>query len=202
MLEWLVFGFAKENQVDLRRDRMAMQRLKEASEKAKCELSSAQETQVNLPFLYSEEGKAVHLMRTVTRSKFEELTRDLLERTVKICEVTLAEAGLSTSKISDVLLVGGQTRMPKLQEMVRGLFKREPLRGAHPDEVVALGAVPAGAIAGGRDAGDALARRDAALARYHHRRRLFGDPDSQEHDRAHLRNPIPSRDGARLPDLR
>jgi molecular chaperone DnaK len=142
ILDWLVFGFAKETQVDLRRDRMAMQRLKEAAEKAKCDLSSASETQINLPFLHSPEGggPAIHLMRTLGRPKLEELTADLVDRTIRICETTLGDAGLSAGRIADVLLVGGQTRMPRLQEKVRTLFNREPLRGAHPEEVVALGA--------------------------------------------------------------
>jgi molecular chaperone DnaK len=152
IVEWLVFGFAKEHQIDLRKDRMAMQRLKEAAEKAKCDLSDAQESQINLPFIFSpasgaegtpeaaQQRPAVHLMRSLSRSKLEELTRDLVERALMITERTLGEAGLTPSKISDVLLVGGQTRMPKVQDGVRALFGHEPLRGAHPDEVVALGA--------------------------------------------------------------
>ncbi len=150
IVEWLVFGFAKENQIDLRKDRMAMQRLKDAAEKAKCDLSEGQESQINLPFIFSpsaadgtEAGPqkpALHLMRSLSRAKLEDLTRDLVERALMITERTLNEAGLSPAKISDVLLVGGQTRMPKVQEAVRSLFNREPLRGAHPDEVVALGA--------------------------------------------------------------
>ena len=151
VVEWLVFGFAKDHQVDLRKDRMAMQRVRDAAEKAKCDLSDAQEAQINLPFIFSPaatlaggfDGKtpaAVHLMRSMSRAKLEELTQDLIERALQITERTLAEAGLSPSKVSDVLLVGGQSRMPKVQDAVRSLFGREPLRGVNPDEVVALGA--------------------------------------------------------------
>jgi molecular chaperone DnaK len=147
IVEWLVFGFAKEHQIDLRKDRMAMQRLKEAAEKAKCDLSSTTETQINLPFIYSPQAGAdgrqpgaMHLMRGLSRAKLEELTQDLVERSLQITERTLADAGLTATKVSDVLLVGGQTRMPRVQEGVKQLFGHEPLRGAHPEEVVALGA--------------------------------------------------------------
>ncbi len=147
VVEWLVFTFAKEHQIDLRKDRMAMQRLKEAAEKAKCDLSSMTETQINLPFIYSPpagpDGKpaaALHLMRAISRAKLEELTQDLVERALQLTERTLADASLTPGKVADVLLVGGQTRMPRVQGAVKQLFNRDPLRGAHPEEVVALGA--------------------------------------------------------------
>ncbi len=142
IIEWLVFGFAKEHGVDLRKDHMALQRLKDASEKAKCELSATKEARIDLPFLFTPAsgGAALHLQRTLTREKLEELTLDLVERTVKIVEKTLAEAKVVARDVVEVVLVGGQTRMPKVQEAVKRLFGREPCKGVHPDEVVALGA--------------------------------------------------------------
>lgn len=138
VMDWLVLEFAREHQIDLRRDKMALQRLRDAAEKAKCELSSARETEINLPFIISTGGSdALHLQKTLTRDKLEELTIDLVERTIKICKKTVEEAGV---EIDDVLLVGGQTRMPLVQQKVKEFFGKEPLRGVHPDEVVALGA--------------------------------------------------------------
>jgi molecular chaperone DnaK len=141
IIDWLVFGFAKEHKIDLRKDRMALQRLKDVAEKAKCELSAVAETEVNLPFIISTgKADALHLQRTLTRDKLEELTIDLIERTMLICRRTLEEADLSPQDIEDVVLVGGMTRMPKVQQMVAEYFGAEPCKGVHPDEVVALGA--------------------------------------------------------------
>jgi molecular chaperone DnaK len=140
IIDWLVFGFAKEHKIDLRRDKMALQRLKDVAEKAKCELSSAKEAEINLPFIISQGGEALHLQRTLTRDKLEELTADLIERCINICRKTLAEADIEKSAIEDVILVGGMTRMPKIQQMVAQFFGMEPCKGVHPDEVVALGA--------------------------------------------------------------
>jgi molecular chaperone DnaK len=140
IIDWLVFGFAKEHKIDLRRDKMALQRLKDVAEKAKCELSSAKEAEINLPFIISQGGEALHLTRTLTRDKLEELTADLIERCINICRKTLAEADIEKSAIEDVILVGGMTRMPKIQQMVAQFFGMEPCKGVHPDEVVALGA--------------------------------------------------------------
>jgi molecular chaperone DnaK len=142
LIEFLVFSFAKEFNVDLRQDRMAMQRLRDGAEKAKCELSSAKETQISLPFLYTPKGggAALHLQRTLTREKFEDLTADLVERCVRHCEQVMNEAKLKPADLKEVLLVGGMTRMPKVQEAVKRFFGREPSKGVHPDEVVALGA--------------------------------------------------------------
>ncbi len=145
IIDWLVFGFAKEHKIDLRRDKMALQRLKDVAEKAKCELSSAKEAEINLPFIISQGGEALHLQRTLTREKLEELTADLIERCVNICRKTLAEADIEKSAIEDVILVGGMTRMPKIQSMVAQFFGMEPCKGVHPDEVVALGAAIQGA---------------------------------------------------------
>jgi molecular chaperone DnaK len=146
IIDWLVFGFAKEHKIDLRKDKMALQRLKDVSEKAKCELSAVRETEINLPFIIStSRNDALHLQRTLTREKLEELTLDLVERTIHICKKTLREADIDKSELEDVILVGGQTRMPKVQEMVAEFFGLEPCKGVHPDEVVALGAAIQGA---------------------------------------------------------
>jgi molecular chaperone DnaK len=141
IIDWLVFGFAKEHKIDLRKDRMALQRLKDVAEKAKCELSVVTETEINLPFIISTgKADALHLQRTLTRDKLEELSIDLVERTMLICRRTLEDANLATADVEDVILVGGMTRMPKVQEMVAEYFGSEPCKGVHPDEVVGLGA--------------------------------------------------------------
>ncbi len=145
IIDWLVFGFAKEHHIDLRKDKMALQRLKDVAEKAKCELSSAKEAEVNLPFIISQGAQALHLQRTLTREKLEELTADLVERCIQICRKTLVEADIEKSAIEDVILVGGMTRMPKVQTAVAEFFGIEPCKGVHPDEVVALGAAIQGA---------------------------------------------------------
>jgi molecular chaperone DnaK len=146
IIDWLVFGFQKEHKVDLRKDKMALQRLKDVSEKAKCELSSVRETEINLPFIISTgRNEALHLQTSLARGKLEELTADLIERTVEICARTLSEAQIDKKEIEDVILVGGMTRMPKVQEMVAEFFGMEPCKGVHPDEVVALGAAIQGA---------------------------------------------------------
>jgi len=139
--DWVVFSFAKEHGIDLREDPMALQRVKDASEKAKCELSFQSEVEINLPFLYSSgKGSALHFQKVLSRAKLEELTADLVDRTLQICEKTLREAGVRREDISDVILVGGQSRMPRVQREVQRFFGREPSKNVHPDEVVALGA--------------------------------------------------------------
>jgi molecular chaperone DnaK len=146
LVDWLVQGFAKEHRVDLRSDAMALQRLKDAAEKAKCDLSSVRETEINLPFIISTgKNQAYHLHRVVTRGKLEELTLDLTERTIEICRTTMEDAGLKPRDLAEVVLVGGMTRMPKVQELVAEFFGREPCKGVHPDEVVAMGAAIQGA---------------------------------------------------------
>ncbi|MBW2462463.1 MAG: molecular chaperone DnaK, partial [Deltaproteobacteria bacterium] len=141
IIDWLVQGFKDEHSTDLRQDRMALQRLKDAAEKAKCELSGVTETEVNLPFIISStRNEALHLQRLLTRAQLEELTDDLVARTVQICEMTLEEAGLEKDEIEDVIMVGGMTRMPRVQAAVSEFFDREPCKGVHPDEVVGLGA--------------------------------------------------------------
>lgn len=146
IIDWLVSGFKEEHNIDLRQDRMALQRLKDAAEKAKCELSSVRETEVNLPFIISSgRNEALHLQRTLTRQTLEELSDDLIERTVDICKQTLEDAKLGKDEIEEVVLVGGMTRMPKIQAAVQAFFEKEPNKGVHPDEVVALGAAIQGA---------------------------------------------------------
>ena len=145
IIDWLVFGFAKDHTVDLRKDKMALQRLKDVAEKAKCELSAAKEAEINLPFIYSQGGEALHLQRTLSRETLEELTADLVTRCVEICQKTLRDANIEKSEIEEVILVGGMTRMPRIQAAVEEFFGLAPCKGVHPDEVVALGAAIQGA---------------------------------------------------------
>ncbi|HXX66602.1 MAG TPA: molecular chaperone DnaK [Polyangiaceae bacterium] len=141
VIDWLVQGFKTEHAIDLRQDRMALQRLKDAAEKAKCELSSVRDTEINLPFIISSgRNEALHLQRTIDRQTLEDLSSDLIERTIDICQQTLLDAHLDKQDIEEVLLVGGMTRMPKIQRMVADFFERDPCKGVHPDECVALGA--------------------------------------------------------------
>ncbi|MEC9441562.1 MAG: molecular chaperone DnaK [Myxococcota bacterium] len=141
IIEHLAYEFAREHRVDLRKDEMSLQRLKDAAEKAKIELSAMKETEISLPFIYTKEsGEALHLQSTLTREKFEELVADLVHRSVKICQATLQEAGLDEADIDDVILVGGMTRMPKIQAAVAEYFGKEPSKAVHPDEAVAIGA--------------------------------------------------------------
>ncbi len=145
VMDWLVQGFKDEHDIDLRQDRMALQRLKDAAEKAKMELSSQTETEINLPFIISAgQNEALHLQRTIRRGTLEDLCADLVQRTIDICAATLQEAQLDKTDIEDVILVGGMTRMAIVQERVADFFGREPCKGVHPDEVVALGAAVQG----------------------------------------------------------
>jgi molecular chaperone DnaK len=149
VIDWIGEEFRKEHGIDLRRDRMALQRLKEAAEKAKIELSSTLQTEINLPFITADASGPKHLVMTLTRAKLEALVADLVERTAEPCRLALKDAGLSASDIDEVVLVGGQTRMPKVQELVKQLFGKEPHKGVNPDEVVAVGAaIQAGVLAG------------------------------------------------------
>lgn len=146
IIEWLVFGFQLEHKIDLRKDRMALQRIRDAAEKAKVELSAAPQTEINLPFIISTgKSDALHLQRTLTREKFEDLVIDLCERCLQICDKTLKDAGIQKRDLDDVILVGGQTRTPKLQEMVKEFFGLSPSKSVNADEVVALGAAIQGA---------------------------------------------------------
>ena len=152
IVDWLIAEFKQEHGLDLtsKGNEMALQRLKDAAEKAKIELSTTVETEINLPFITADASGPKHLVRKLTRAKLEQLVEDLVERSVDPCKKALADAGISTSQIDEVVLVGGQTRMPKIQELVKKLFGREPHRGVNPDEVVAVGA----AIQGGVLTGD------------------------------------------------
>jgi molecular chaperone DnaK len=146
IIDWLVQDFQQVHGIDLRKDKMALQRLKDVAEKAKCELSSVRETEINLPFIISTgRNEALHLQTALSRDKLEELTGDLIERTMDICARTLEEAEIGKSEIEDVILVGGMTRMPRVQERCADFFGRAPSKGVHPDEVVALGAAIQGA---------------------------------------------------------
>jgi len=149
IVDWLVHVFREETQIDLRSDRMALQRLKEAAEKAKCELSSEETAEISLPFISADDGGAQHLHTTLTRAKLEELVEDLIEKTRGPCEEAIKLAGLKPADVDEVLVVGGQTRMPKVLETVRDIFGREPSRDINPDEVVGVGAaIQAGILKG------------------------------------------------------
>ncbi len=150
VMEWLTSEFKKEQGIDLSGDPMAMQRLKEAAEKAKCELSTVAETEVNLPFITADASGPKHMLMRLSRAKFEQMTEDLVERSIAPCKLALKDAGLSPSDIDEVILVGGSTRSPKVQEAVKQLFGKEPNKTVNPDEVVAVGA----AVQGGVLAGD------------------------------------------------
>ncbi len=141
IIEWLVFAFLKEHKLDLRKDRLARQRIRDAAERAKCELSSSPQTEINLPFIISTgKNDALHLQRQLTRQTFEDLVIDLCERCIQICDKTLKDAGIRPQDLDDVILVGGQTRTPRLQEMVKEFFGLSPSKSVNADEVVALGA--------------------------------------------------------------
>ncbi|MDI6785472.1 MAG: molecular chaperone DnaK [bacterium] len=149
VIDWLADEFKKEQGIDLRKDVMALQRLKEAAEKAKCELSTTVSTEINLPFVTADASGPKHLNITLTRAKLEQLTEDLLNRAIKPCQNALTDAGLKASDIDEVILVGGQTRMPKVVEIVKEIFGKDPHKGVNPDEVVAIGAaIQAGVLKG------------------------------------------------------
>jgi molecular chaperone DnaK len=146
IMDWLANEYKSEEGVDLRKDPMALQRLKEASEKAKVELSSSSETEINLPYITAVDGVPKHLVKKLTRAKFEQLADNLFARCLKPCEQALKDAGLNVSQVNEVILVGGSTRIPKVQEIVEKFFGRKPNKGVNPDEVVAVGAAIQGAV--------------------------------------------------------
>ncbi len=150
VMDWLAEEFKKDEAIDLRKDPMAWQRLKEAAEKAKIELSSSQETEINLPYITAVDGAPKHLVRKMSRAKFEQLADKLIERTLEPCRKALKDAGITAAEIDEVILVGGSTRIPKVQEVVEKFFGKKPHKGVNPDEVVAIGA----AIQGGVLTGD------------------------------------------------
>ncbi len=149
VIDWMAEEFLKSQGIDLRKDRMALQRLKEAAEKAKIELSSTMQTNINLPFITADQSGPKHLDLTLSRSKFEQLTDALVQRTVQPCKAALADAKLSTGEIDEVVLVGGMTRMPRIVSLVKELFGKEPHKGVNPDEVVAIGAAIQGGVLSG-----------------------------------------------------
>ncbi len=149
LIDYMADEFLRQEGVDLRKDPMALQRLKEAAEKAKIELSGQLQTEVNLPFITATADGPKHLQMTITRAKFEQLVDDLIKRTIEPCKKALADAGLTPNQIDEVILVGGSTRIPKVQQVVRELFGKEPHKGVNPDEVVAVGAAIQGAVLSG-----------------------------------------------------
>ena len=149
LIQWIIDEFRKDQGIDLSKDKMALQRLKEAAEKAKIELSSTMETEINLPFITADQSGPKHLVMKLTRAKFESLVDDILQRTLEPCRLALKDAALQDSQIDEVVLVGGSTRVPKIQEMVKTFFGKDPHKGVNPDEVVAVGAgVQAGVLSG------------------------------------------------------
>jgi molecular chaperone DnaK len=149
IIDWLAEEFLKDENVDLRRDPMALQRLKEAAEKAKIELSSSTNTEINLPYIMPVDGIPKHLVRTLTRAKFEQLADNLIQACLEPCKIALSDAGLTTSEIDEVILVGGSTRIPAIQELVQKFFGKAPSKGVNPDEVVAVGAAIQGGVLSG-----------------------------------------------------
>jgi molecular chaperone DnaK len=197
IIDWIATEFKKSDGIDLSKDRMALQRLKEAAEKAKMELSTVMETDINLPFVTADQSGPKHLQMKLTRAKFEQLVDDLLQKTVGPTKQALSDAGVDLSKIDEGRLVGGSTRIPKVQQIVKELFGKEPHKGVNPDEVVAIGAaVQAGVLAG--DVKDLpAARRHAAFARHRDDGRGDDDADSAEYDdpdaqRARSFRPLPT----------
>jgi molecular chaperone DnaK len=146
IIEWLAQEFKAENGMDLHQDPMALQRLKEAAEKAKIELSSSTQTEINLPYITADQSGPKHLVRTLSRAKFEQLAESLIKRTIDPCKSALKNAGLKTSDIDEIILVGGSTRIPAIQEAVKAFFGKEPSKGVNPDEVVAIGAAIQGGV--------------------------------------------------------
>jgi molecular chaperone DnaK len=149
LIDWIITEFKKENGIDLSKDQMALQRLKEAAEKAKIELSTLLETEINLPFVTADATGPKHLVMKITRAKFQDMIADILERLSGPCKQAMSDAGLTPQQIDEVVLVGGSTRIPKVQEMVRNLFGKEPNKSVNPDEVVAIGAAVQGGVLGG-----------------------------------------------------
>src|SRR6476659_268177 len=149
VIDWIVAEFKKENGIDLSKDQMALQRLKEAAEKAKMELSTLLESEINLPFITADASGPKHLQLKLTRARFEQMVEDILQRSVGPCKQAMSDAGVTPQQIDEVVMVGGQTRMPRIQTLVRELFSKEPHKGVNPDEVVAVGAAVQGGVLGG-----------------------------------------------------
>ncbi len=149
LIDWIIQEFKKDQGIDLSKDKMALQRLKEAAEKAKCELSTVAETEINLPFITADAGGPKHLQLKLNRARFEQLVEELLQRTLKPCGRALSDAGLKPGEVDEVVLVGGSTRIPRVQQLVKEFFQKEPHKGVNPDEVVAVGAAIQAGVLGG-----------------------------------------------------
>jgi len=149
LIDWLAQEFQNDEGLDLKKDPMALQRLKEAAEKAKIELSASNETEINLPYIMPVDGVPKHLVRKLSRAKFDQLTHDLVQRTIEPCKLALKDAGLTASDIDEIILVGGSTRIPAIQDVVKNFFGKEPSKGVNPDEVVAIGAAIQGGVLSG-----------------------------------------------------
>jgi molecular chaperone DnaK len=149
VIDWIITEFKKEQGIDLSRDQMALQRLKEAAEKAKMELSTLLEVEINLPFITADASGPKHLIMKLTRARFEQMVEDIIQRSVGPCKQAMSDAGVTPQQIDEIVLVGGQTRMPRIQTLVRELFGKEPHKGVNPDEVVAVGAAVQGGVLGG-----------------------------------------------------
>ena len=146
IIDWLADEFKKDEGIDLKKDPMALQRLKEGAEKAKIELSSSTSTEINLPYIMPVDGVPKHLVKTLTRAKFEQFSDQLIQRTLEPCKKALKDAKLVASDVDEIILVGGSTRIPKIQEEVSKFFGKEPSKGVNPDEVVAVGAAIQGGV--------------------------------------------------------
>jgi molecular chaperone DnaK len=149
IIDWLAQEFKNDEGVDLKKDPMALQRLKEAAEKAKIELSSSNETEINLPYIMPVDGVPKHLVKKLSRAKFDQITHDLVQRTIEPCKKALKDAGMSASDVDEIILVGGSTRIPSIQDVVKNFFGKEPSKGVNPDEVVAIGAAIQGGVLSG-----------------------------------------------------
>jgi Molecular chaperone len=181
VIDHLVDEFKKESGIDLRKDVLALQRLKDAAEKAKIELSSTQQTEVNLPYITADASGPKHLAVKITRAKLESLVEDLIARTMEPCKIAMKDAGVSMADIGDVILVGGQTRMPKVQEMVKELFGKEPRKDVNPDEAVAVGAAIQGGVLQGDVTDVLLLDCNTALIGYRNHGRRDDQADQEEH---------------------
>jgi molecular chaperone DnaK len=189
VIDYLAAEFKKDQGIDLRTDKMALQRLKEAAEKAKMELSTSMETDVNLPFITADASGPKHLNMKITRSKLEALVADLLDRLEGPCRMAMKDAGLKADQINEVILVGGMTRMPAVQDRVRKLFGREPNKSVNPDEVVAMGAAIQAGVLKGRCQGCSSARRDPALLGDRNVGRRDDPLDRKEYDHPYAQKP-------------
>ena len=206
VIDWMVTEFKNDNGIDLSADPMALQRLKEAAEKAKIELSSAQATEINLPFITASDAGPLHLQKNLTRSEFQKMTEDLVERTKAPFHQAIKDAGIKVGDLDHVIMVGGSIRMPAIQELVHELTGKEPHKGVNPDEVVASGAALQAGVLEGRRQGHPPARRDAPHARHRDQGRRVHQDDRAQHDHPdpqvadlHHRRRQPARGGDQRP---